>query len=93
MQLLTEISWPVVVAVCLGASAAVCANMISLVMIGKINEHLPEGERMSYLGGGGWNVRGRFKRLYPESKLVLLHDLCVVLLVLCFLVLVRYWVG
>ena len=91
MQLLTQV-WPALIAVCVGASAAFCANLVTLVMIDKINERMPESERMSHFGGGGWNVRGRFKRLYPESRLVLLRDSCAVILVLCFIVIVRYWV-
>jgi hypothetical protein len=85
------VSWPAITAVCIGATAAVLANMISLVMIGKINERLPENRRISYLGWGT-EVRKRFKQLYPENRLVLLLDSSVVLIVLCFVLLVRFWV-
>ena len=71
MPLLTQISWPEIIAGCLGTSAAVIANVISLVMIGKINERVPESERLSYRAGVGPAERKRFKRLYPESRLVL----------------------
>jgi hypothetical protein len=72
-------------------SFAVFANMISVAMIGKINERLPERERISYFWWGT-NVRKRFKDLYPESRLTLLLDLCVILMAVCFLVLLRVWV-
>lgn len=75
----------------LGGSFAIFANLISFVMICKINERVAESERISYFW---WNieVRKRFKRLYPESKLTLLLDLCFVLMVVCFALLVRFWV-
>jgi hypothetical protein len=52
MQLFAQISWPAVVALCLGTSAAVLANMISFVMIGKINGQLPPTEHISYVFWG-----------------------------------------
>jgi hypothetical protein len=57
-------------------------------MIGKINERVLESERISYFWWGT-EVRKRFKELYPESRLTLLLDLCVVLMVVSFLVLLR----
>ena len=65
--------WPVITAVCVGATAAVFANMISLVMIGKINERLPQSRRISHLGWGT-EVRKRFKQVYPENRLVFWLD-------------------
>jgi len=91
MELTTHISWPVICAGCLGASAAVMANMISFVMIGKINERLLESERMSYLWWGT-EVRKRFKQLYPGNRLVFLLDSCALMIVLCFIALIRFWV-
>lgn len=93
MQLLiSQISWTVVVAICLGTTAAVLANMISFVMIGKINERVPENERISYLWWGT-EVRRRFKQLYPGNRgLVLLLDLSVAALLLSFVLIVRFWV-
>jgi hypothetical protein len=91
MQLMTRISWPAILAACLGGTAAILANMISFIMIGKINTVLPEGKRISYLWWGT-GVRKRFKQLYPGNKLVLLLDSCLVMMILCFIVLVRFWV-
>jgi hypothetical protein len=91
MQLAIHISWSVIFAGCLGASAAVLANMISFMMIGKINERLPESERISYFWWGT-EVRKRFKQLYPGNRLVFLLDSCVVMMILCFLFLIRFWV-
>ncbi len=91
MQLTIHISWPVIFAGCLGASAAILANMISLMMIGKINERVPESERISYLWWGT-EVRKRFKQLYPGNRRVLLLDSCVVMMILCFIFLIRFWV-
>jgi hypothetical protein len=91
MQVITQISLPVIFAGCLFASAAVLANMISFMMIGKINERSPENERISYFRWGT-EVRMRFKQLYPGSRLVLLLDSCVVMMILCSIFLIRFWV-
>lgn len=91
MQFMTQISWPVILAACLGGTAAVLANMISFIMVGKINILLPERERISYLWWGT-GVRKQFKYLYPKDKLVFLLDSCFVTMLLCFILLVRLWV-
>jgi hypothetical protein len=72
-------------------SFAILANLISLIMVGKINERVPESERISYFWWGT-QVRRKYKQLYPESKLTLLLDLCVILMVVCFAILIRVWV-
>jgi hypothetical protein len=91
MQLTTRISWLVILAGCLLASAAVLANMISFIMIGKINVRSPESERISYFWWGT-EVRKRFKQLYPGNKLVFLLDFCVAIMILSFMFLIRLWV-
>lgn len=91
MQLITQVSWPVILAACLGGTAAILANMISFIMIGKIKTVLPEGEKVSYLWWGT-GVRKRFKRPYPGNKLVLLLDSCLVMMIVCFVFVVRFWV-
>lgn len=91
MQLIDQISWPVILAVCLGTTATVLANMLSFIMIGKINVLLPERERISYLWWGT-GVRKQFKKLYPGNKLVLLLDACFVIMILSFIFLVKFWV-
>ena len=60
-------------------------------MIGKINEQLPEGERISYFWWGA-NVRKRFKQLYPANKLVFLLDSAVVIMAISFVCLIKFWV-
>jgi hypothetical protein len=91
MQPSIHVSWLVTFAFCLGASATVLANMISFMMIGKINERLPENERISYFWWGN-EVRKRFKQLYPGNGLVFLLDSSVVMMILCFILVVRFWV-
>lgn len=90
MQLI-HLSWPVIISVCIGASAAVFANMISLVMIGKINERVPDKDRISYLWWSS-EVQKKFRQLYPGNKLTLLLNLCVVMMVVCFILVIRFWV-
>jgi hypothetical protein len=91
MQLSIHVSSLVVFATCLGASAAALANMISFMMIGKINERLPENKRISYFWWGN-QVRKRFKQLYPGNRLVFLLDSSVVMMILCFILVIRFWV-
>jgi len=91
MQLINLVSLPVLMAAGLMASSAILANMLSLIMIGKINERVPESERISYFWWGS-DVRRRFKELYPENRLVFLLDCCVGLMILSFIVLIRFWV-
>ena len=91
MQLISQMSLPVFLVVCLMATAAILGNMISFIMIGKINLVRPENERISYLWWG-IGVRSQFKQLYPGNKLVFLLDACFVLIALCFVFLVRFWV-
>jgi hypothetical protein len=91
MQLTTLIPLRVIVIALLAGSFAIFANMLSFVMIGKINERVPESERISYFWWGT-EVRKRYKHLYPAGKLSLLADLCLILMVVCFLLLVKFWV-
>lgn len=80
-----------IVVALIGGFFAVSANIISFAMIGKINERVPERERISVFWWGT-EVRRRFKELYPESRLTLLLDSCMILMAICFLVLLRVWV-
>ena len=91
MQLITLVPLHVIIAGCFMGSFAVLCNMLSFMMIGKINARAPENERVSYFWWGT-EVRKRYKKLYPQSKLALLADLCLMLMVLCFLLLIRFWV-
>ena len=91
MQLESQFTWPVVVAGCLLATSAIVANMISLVMIGRINAQSAESERISNLWWGA-EVRRRFKQLFPGDRLVYLLDACVATMVASFIALVRFWV-
>ena len=91
MQLTPHISLPAIVGGCLGASAAILLNIISLIMIGKVNERVPPSGRISYLWWGS-NVRRTFRHLYPRNRLVLLHDSCVVLMITSFVIVIRFWV-
>jgi hypothetical protein len=91
VQLTSLVTLPVIIVACLGGSFAVLGNMLYFMMIGKINERVSENDRISYFWWGT-EVRKKYKQLYPERKLVLLADLCVILMVLCFLFLIRFWV-
>jgi hypothetical protein len=91
MSAITHVSVLVIVAVCVGTSAAVSANMVSLIMVGKINERLPDDQRTSYLLWGT-EVRQRFKQLYPGNRLLMALDCCVLLMIVSLIVVVKFWV-
>jgi hypothetical protein len=71
------------IVIAIGAGFAVMGNMLALVIIGQINEKVPENERLSYFRWG-LGIRKLHKHLYPKSKLVLFFDLCGILMVACF---------
>ena len=91
MQLVSPFTVRAMVVALMGGSFAIFANMIYFVMIGKINERVTESERISYFWWGT-EVRKRFKKLYPESRLTLFVNMCMALMVICFLDLLRVWV-
>jgi hypothetical protein len=91
MQLTLSFTLRAIVIVLIGGTFAILANMVSFIMIGKINERVPENERISYFWWGT-EVRKRYKQLYPGGKLTFLLDLCVTLMVLCFPFLIWFWV-
>jgi hypothetical protein len=86
-----QMSGPAIIAFSLGCAAALSANLISWRMIGMINAEVPEAERVSYVLWGG-EVRPRFKRLFPTSRLVLFLDASVVAMLFSFVALARLWV-
>jgi hypothetical protein len=84
-------SWPAIAALLVLATAAISANLISLTIISKINARMPENRRKTF---GFWErkVRSDFRRLYPDSNLVRLLDVSVVMMALSFYALVKFWV-
>ena len=62
------------------------ANTVPVVMIGKINERVPDNERISCLRWGT-EVRRRFKELSPRNRLVVVLDSCVLAMILSFVLL------
>jgi hypothetical protein len=91
MQLIGQISWMAIVSACIGATGAILANMISLIMIGKINSCVPDSERISYIWWGG-EVRGRFRKLFPNSNFIFAFDACRVMMIIGFIGIVKFWV-
>ncbi len=81
------ISWQLALAGLVLGSIAILLNMLTLVIIGKINESLPERERISYLN---WTskVYKQYRRIYPRGKLVLMVRIGMVAMLACFLVIV-----
>jgi len=91
VQLNLHMSWYAIAAFLVLCAAAVCANVISWLMIGMINAKVSEDEQISYFWWGG-EVRPRFKRLFPGHRFVFMLDACVVIMVLSFFALAKLWV-
>jgi len=70
-----------------GATSAIVANMLTLIMIGQVNRKLPEDEQISYIFWGIGTVFRQHRRFYPRSYLVHLCVACGVVLVVSFVAL------
>jgi len=66
---------------------AITANMLALIMIGKINEKVEPDQRISYFFWGS-GIKKRFRELYPGSWLLAALRGCELGLVLSFVVIV-----
>jgi hypothetical protein len=77
------------VAIGFGAGFAILANMLALIIVGEINQKVPEDRQVSYFWHGS-TIRKQHRLFYPESKLVLFLDLCTVLLISRFVLAVFF---
>lgn len=91
MQYMIQIPLSVILAMGIWPSAVILANILSFVMTNKINQKIPVDERIPPLGSRT-NIRQRFRQLYPGNKLILFYDACLVIMLLSFLVVVKFWV-
>ena len=74
----------------LGASAAIVANMLTVIMIGQVNRKLPEKEQISYVS---WDIGKVFhfhRAFYPRSKFIHLIAICGAVMLASFVVLVSH---
>ena len=68
------------IVVVIGASAALLANMLGLIIVGQLNQKLPIDRPISYF----WydlRIRKQHHQLYPNSKLILLLNLCIIVII------------
>lgn len=65
-------------------SFAIFANYVALIMVGKVNERVPETERISYISWSRDAVR-RYRQLYPNGRLALLFRACEIAMVVGFI--------
>ena len=74
-----------VVAALMGGGFLAAANMLGIMMVGRVNERSPEGKRASYLW---WTVdiRRRYKELYADGTLVFWQNVCFACAVVSFVV-------
>jgi hypothetical protein len=75
-----------------GGIPAFAATLIGNHMLNKINANKPEAEHLKQYGWGGYEVRQRYKQLFPGDNLVRWFDLSVVVMVISFALGVRFWV-
>lgn len=75
-------------AAAVAAWSALLAVVLSRLMAGRVNRHLPESDRISSVRQSR-DLRRHYKQLYPRTKLVLLLDASIVILILSLIVLVE----
>jgi hypothetical protein len=66
----------------LTATLAICGNILAVVMVGKVNERVPEPDRISYLWWNA-NIAVKYRQLYPSGKLASYYRACVAGMFLC----------
>jgi len=67
--------------------AIATANVVTFAMIRRINEIVPETERESYLSRGSWRYRSKFRNLFPNDRLLQVHDISLACMLLGFIAL------
>lgn len=70
---------------------AIVGNFAWLIMIGKVNERVPEPERISYFWGSASLVH-RYRQLYPNGRMALVYRVCLIVMVVDFILLL-YFIG
>ena len=85
-------SWQLIVALVMVVSIGFVVNMLSFVMIVKVNEALPERERISCWD---WRrgVTKQYRRIYPRGKLPLIARIFEIALAGSFLVMMWFIMG
>jgi hypothetical protein len=78
-------------AACACGAAAFAANLISISMINRINAYVPKPEPIDQYRWGS-EVRQRFKQLFPGDKLIHWLDFSVIVMLLSFALVIRFWV-
>ena len=74
----------------IGASAAIVANMLTLIMVGQVNRKLSQSEQISYVS---WDIAKVFRYhrgFYPRSKMVYLTAICGVVMLASFVALASH---
>jgi hypothetical protein len=77
-----------IVAAALAAWSALVAVVVSRLMAARVNLQLPPTDRISSVRRGK-NLRKLYKQLHPRTRLVLLLDVSVAILILSLIVLVE----
>ncbi len=67
-----------------GASCAILANMLMLIIVGQINRKLPDDKQISYFWWRLKEVSEQYRRFYPKGRLLLLMYMCGAVMILCF---------
>lgn len=75
-------------AAAVAAWSALLAVVLSRLLAARVNHHLPQADRIASMRQSR-DLRHRYKQLYPRTKLILLLDASVVILILSLIVLVE----
>jgi hypothetical protein len=74
-----------IVVALIGGVFALTANLLAFTMIDRINQKVPEGQKVHWFFWGT-EIKKKHRALYPDSKLVPLLNILTWLLVAAFLV-------
>ena len=78
----------IVTLVC-GVICAVTTTLLTFAIIDQVNDKLPEGEKLAWLGRSPFKYRRlsqEYKRLYPNGRRLLIANVLTVVMFACFLV-------
>jgi hypothetical protein len=75
----------------LALSCAVLANMLMLIVIGKVNRRLPDQEQIAYFSWSMKKVNHLYKQFHPQGKLIIAAYVLGILMILFGLASSYYW--
>jgi hypothetical protein len=84
--------WITALATCLGGISAFATNLISITMINRVNAQVPTDEHLPVYGSSIYKARRLFKKLFPDDRLPLWQNFYLIVMLLSFVLVIRFWV-